>query len=327
MSIKGDVRWGIIGCGDVCEVKSGPAFNKVPHSTLDAVMRRDLVKAEDYAKRHNVPHFFSDAGAIINNKDIDAVYIATPPSSHEEYAIASMKAGKAVYIEKPVTVNTTSCERMIQVASELKSLVTVAHYRRELPLFRKVRELIEADTIGRVRLVSLRMLQSPVENIITKTEDNWRVNPALSGGGLFHDLAPHQLDIMIWLFGEPTKILGNSVNQAKEYDAPDVTTLDVVFNKDIVFQGLWSFNVPRNEVEDTCRIIGEKGSLTFSFFRNPVLTLVTDDEEKVMDLTVPPHIQQPMIEQVVNYFRGEAANPCSLQQALISLKMMDSTIR
>ena len=79
------VKWGIIGCGDVTEVKSGPAFNKVKNSSLVAVMRRDGEKARDYAHRHNVPKWYSDAEALINDPDVNAVYVATPPSSHVSF--------------------------------------------------------------------------------------------------------------------------------------------------------------------------------------------------------------------------------------------------
>ena len=87
------INWGIIGCGDVTEVKSGPAFNKVPGSKLVAVMRRDAAKAADYAKRHNVPRWYNDAEALINDAEVNAIYIATPPSSHAAYALAAIKAG------------------------------------------------------------------------------------------------------------------------------------------------------------------------------------------------------------------------------------------
>ena len=106
--ISGTVNWGIIGCGDVCEVKSGPAFNKVDSSKLVAVMRRNLDKAKDFAQRHAVPKYYADAADLINDAEVNAVYIATPPSSHEAYLEMALKAGKPVYVEKPVTVNSVS---------------------------------------------------------------------------------------------------------------------------------------------------------------------------------------------------------------------------
>src|SRR5205085_8185937 len=99
------INWGIIGCGDVTEVKSGPAFNKVKNSSLVAVMRRNAVKAKDYAQRHNVPKWYTDANDLIADPKINAIYIATPPSSHEKYTLAVLDAGKPVYVEKPMSID------------------------------------------------------------------------------------------------------------------------------------------------------------------------------------------------------------------------------
>ena len=323
--LKGDVSWGIIGCGDVCEVKSGPAFNKVPHSKLIAVMRRDAEKVKDYARRHNVPKFYTDAGQLIADDEINAIYIATPPASHEAYAVEAMKAGKPVYIEKPLTVNALSCERMIAAEKSYQVPAVCAHYRRALPLYIKIRSLINDGVIGNVRLIDLRLYQSPTVNVIAKTDVNWRINPELSGGGLFHDLSPHQLDILYWLFGEPVSCTGRSLNQSHAYPAPDVTSLEVLFKNDILMQGLWAFQVSSSAVEETCKIIGDKGHLSFSFFKNPVLEISTESGTERMEFQYPVNIQQPMIDQVVKYFRGEIENPCSLDDALVTMKMMDST--
>jgi predicted dehydrogenase len=324
--IHDQIRWGIIGCGDVCEVKSGPAFSKIPNSALLAVMRRDEAKAKDYAQRHNVPKYYTDASDLINDPDINAIYIATPPSSHEAYAIQSMQAGKPVYIEKPLTTNSASCERMIAAEKKYEVPTVCAHYRRGLPLFQKVKTLVQEGVLGNVRLIDLRLLQSPTVNVITKTDDNWRIDPNISGGGLFHDLAPHQLDILYWIFGEPVSSHGRSLNQSKTYAAPDVTSLEVLFTDDILLQGLWAFEVSSSAVIEQCKIVGDKGYLTFCFFGQPVLEVMTDSKTEKFAFTNPPHIQQPMIEQVVRYFRGEGENPCSLKDALVTMKMMDSTV-
>ena len=223
--IQGEVQWGIIGCGDVCEVKSGPAFSKVANSKLVAVMRRDAEKAKDYATRHHVPKYYSDAQQLIDDPEVNAIYIATPPAQHEEYALKAMAAGKPVYIEKPLALDTASSFRMRDASLTTKIPATGAYYRRALPLFKEIKSQLAANRIGKVKLVILNMLQSPAKNIITKTEDNWRINPALSGGGYFHDLSPHQLDLIYWFFGKPLDVRGRSLNQDQKYNAPDVTSL------------------------------------------------------------------------------------------------------
>jgi predicted dehydrogenase len=322
-NISGTVNWGIIGCGDVCEVKSGPAFNKVANSKLVAVMRRNLDKAKDFAERHGVPKYYGDATELINDPEVNTIYIATPPSSHESYLEMALKVGKPVYVEKPVTINSASVKRMIEMEKSHEGKVSVAHYRRGLPLFNKIKQLVNDGAIGKVKLILLKTLQPTVSKSITQTDDNWRINPEISGGGLFHDLSPHQLDIVYWIFGEPQQAHVQTANQGKLYKAPDLTMVQLDFANDIYFNGVWDFNVAETATHDSCEIIGDKGSLRFSFFRVSTIELTTNAGIEKLELEYPINIQQPHINNVVKFFRGEGPNPCSLDEALVTMKVMD----
>ena len=110
MDVK-KIRWGVIGCGEATEKKSGPAFPLVEGSSVVAVMRRNAQKAKDYAKRHNIPKYYTDPLELLDDDEVNAVYIATPPSTHATYAIMAMKSGKPVYVEKPMAASshTISC--------------------------------------------------------------------------------------------------------------------------------------------------------------------------------------------------------------------------
>ena len=325
-NINGTVNWGIIGCGDVCEVKSGPAFNKVTNSKLIAVMRRNLDKAKDFARRHGVPNYYAAATELINDIEVNAIYIATPPSSHESYLEMALKAGKPVYVEKPITVSAASVEKMMAMEKQYEGKVSVAHYRRGLPLFNKIKQLVNDGAIGKVKLILLKTLQPPVSKIITQTEDNWRINPEISGGGLFHDLSPHQLDIMYWIFGKPQQVFVQAANQGKRYNAPDLTMVQLEFANDIYFDGVWNFNVAETASNDSCEIIGDRGSIRFSFFRVSTIELTTDAGTEILELEYPANIQQPHINNVVNFFRGQGTNPCSLQDALVTMQVMDKAV-
>lgn len=314
-TIEGTVQWGIIGCGDVCEVKSGPAFNKVPDSRLVAVMRRDEAKAADFAKRHHVAKYYTDAGDLINDPEVNAIYIATPPSSHAQYTEEALKAGKPVYVEKPVTTSASVCQEMIDTKNKLDGFVSVAHYRRELPLFVKVKELVQSNAIGQVTLVRLSTLQAKTKRI------DWRLQSDISGGGLFYDLSPHQLDIMYWMFGRPLNTTGTSLNQLDLFKVPDITTVEAIFKNNILLQGVWAFNVDERASEDLCEIVGTNGIIKFSFFKKSVI----DVNGNILEMDYPENIQKPMIEAVVKYFRGKGQNPCSLEDALVVMNMIDST--
>lgn len=318
---ENSIRWGIIGCGDVTEVKSGPAFNKVPNSKLVAVMRRNAEKAEDYAKRHGVPRWYSNATELINDPDVNAIYVATPPLQHEEYAVQALRAGKPVYVEKPMALNAGAAERITKAAAQTGVKLSVAHYRRQQPLFLKIKSLLEEKAIGDVRFINLQFYQPHNSNVIAKTEEAWRLNPAVSGGGLFHDLAPHQLDLMLYFFGQPLKLNGISVNASKEYKADDAVSGQILFDKNILFSGAWCFSA--GERKDSCEIVGTKGSLRFSVFDHQPLVLTKDRKETSFEFERLQHVQQPMIQKVVDYFLGASINPCAAEEGLTVMKMME----
>ncbi len=318
------INWGIIGCGDVTELKSGPAFNKVKNSSLVAVMRRDAAKAEDYAQRHHVPRWYTDAARLINDPDVNAVYIATPPSSHEEYTIAAIKAGKPVYVEKPMSVNYSSAKNMWQTANEYNQKLVVAHYRREQPIFKKVRELLNEKTIGEVRVVNLMCYKKPLtEQELSNTRVGWRVNSAISGGGLFNDLAPHQLDLMIYFFGEVASAVGTATNQAHLYDTDDVVAGNILFKSGVMFSGTWCFTVGENNEKDICEIIGTTGKISFAVFEHQAVSLTIGSNTETILFDKLVHVQQPMIEKVVTYFLNETSNPCSGEEGVKVMELID----
>ncbi|MFX1706351.1 Gfo/Idh/MocA family oxidoreductase [Chitinophaga sp. CC14] len=317
-----EIKWGIIGCGDVTEVKSGPAFNKVPHSSLVAVMRRDAVKAQDYALRHGVPKWYSNAEQLINDPEINAIYIATPPLQHEEYTLLALSKGKPVYVEKPMTLDAASAIRMKAASDQYNVKLSVAHYRREQPVFLKIKELLADNAIGDIRFVSLQMLQPPASSLIADSTVNWRIDPAVSGGGLFHDLAPHQLDLMIYFFGKPKHAAGIAANQAGVNQADDLVTGHILFENGVVFNGMWCFTVSPADQKDCCEITGSSGKISFPVFGSKItLSKEGHTEEFIFDPL--QHVQQPMIEKVTAYFLGKGANPCSAEQAILSMELMD----
>lgn len=317
------INWGIIGCGDVTEIKSGPAFSKVNGSKLVAVMRRDAEKAADYAQRHKVDKWYNDANQLMDDAEINAIYIATPPASHTPYALDALNRGLNVYVEKPVTLNAVEARQMAGALQNTKARLTVAHYRRAVPMFLFVKDLLERQIIGDIRTVQIRMWQSRKPKLVANVADNWRVDPAVSGGGYFHDLAPHQLDLMLYYFGKPLDYKGYAFNQSGTNAADDHVCGQIVFPGKVVVNGSWCFNVADSETTDSCEIVGAKGKITFPFFGNTVSWHNETDGETVT-FVHPQHIQHPMIEKVVAYFNDEQPNPCPIEDAIIVMEMIDA---
>ena len=320
------VKWGIIGCGEVCEVKSGPAFSKIEHSELVAVMRRNAEKAEDYARRHKVPKWFSDADELINHPEVNAIYIATPPKAHALYTKKAAIAGKPVYVEKPMGMNHAECKEMNAACDEAGVPLFVAYYRRALPYFLKVKELLDSEAIGKVTSLQINLMQPPKPDDFkdSSSHNNWRTNPDISGGGYFHDLASHQFDLIEFLLGEIEHINGNAVNKMGWYNAPDVLTTAFAFNNEITGTGHWNFTVQPHERKDEIVIYGREGSIRFSTFdgNNPV-TLSTDNGTEHFDLPYPPHVQQPLIQIIVDELRGKGKCPSTGRTGARSNLLMD----
>ncbi len=302
------IQWGIIGCGDVTEVKSGPAFNLVANSRLVAVMRRDAAKAADYARRHGVPKWYANAEELLRDEEVNAVYVATPPASHAEYAMAAMRAGKPVYVEKPMARTFAECQQMLQVAEETGVPLYVAYYRRALPGFLKVKEWVESGRLGKIRQVHMKLYKS-LNQQVQEGATPWRVQPELAGGGHFYDLAAHQLDYVDFLFGPIEEVQGMAVNQAGLYDAEDAVAASFVLPGNILLSASWNFNVPAFLEEDLIEIIGEKGKVSFSCFDFVPVKLITADGVEEADFPKPRHVQQDLIQQVVAALLQQGESP------------------
>ncbi len=322
-----EIIWGIIGCGDVTERKSGPAFNKIAGSKIQMVMRRNAALAEDYAKRHHIPEWTSDADVLIRNKSINAIYIATPPSSHSEYAIKAMRAGKAVYVEKPMANTVLECEQMIKVSKETDMPLFVAYYRRSLPGFVKVKELINKGEIGEVICCNMRLIRPALDSEKAGGKNFWRLKPEVSGGGLFFDLASHQFDFIDYLLGPIQTVNGFTTNRGGLYEVEDTISASYQFANGIVGSGIWSFVSSSEAQEDIIEIIGSKGKISIPCFEvSPVKLHVNG---KVIDIPFqnPEHIQYNLIQQVVETLQGKGTCVSTGESAIRTNIVLDKIMK
>jgi predicted dehydrogenase len=298
------VRWGIIGCGDVTEVKSGPALYKSKNSELVAVMRRDSSKAEDYAKRHNVSKWYNDADELINDNNVNVVYIATPPSSHCEYTVKAAEKGKPVYVEKPMAANYEECLKMIEACKKNNVPLFVAYYRRMLPYFVKVRQLIEEGEIGRITSVNIILHQPPNERDYKRDKTNWRVDPEIAGAGYFYDLASHQFDFLDQMLGPIKTAKGISGNSLNLYDAEDNVQAVFEFESGIIGNGSWNFTTSKQDKIDLISFYGTEGSIKFSTFARDPIQLNNLNGELLFVSEFPDHVHQPLVETIVAELTG-----------------------
>ena len=320
-----EIFWGMIGCGNVTERKSGaPAINKVPHASLVAVMARKAEKASDYAKRHLVPRWYTDVDDLINDPGVNAIYIATPPDVHLEYAAKAIKAGKPVYIEKPMAKNYEECAEINRLAREAGVPVFVAYYRRTLPYFVALKKLIDDKVIGEIRLINIALHWQPYdEEVGDNPQPRWRVFPEISGGGHFHDLASHQFDFLEYAFGPIKYAKGIARNQAGMYPADDIVVANFEFENGIPGNGSWCYTINKEQRIDQSQIIGSKGKILFSFFESSMIRVETEDGIQEYDVPYPPHVQQPLLETIVQELREEGKCPSTGETGARANLIMD----
>ena len=290
------IKWGFIGCGEVTKTKSGPAFQKVEHSEVVAVMSRDGAKAKAYAKERGIKKWYDDAQELIDDPEVNAIYIATPPSSHATYAIMAMKAGKPAYIEKPMAQTYEECTRINRISQETGIPCFVAYYRRYLPYFQKVKELVENGSIGNVINVQIRFAQPPRDLDYNRENLPWRVQADIAGGGYFYDLAPHQIDLLQDMFGCILEANGYKSNRGGLYPAED--TLSACFQFD-------------------------NGLVVFTY--EPI-GLHTERGREEICIGNPEHVQQPLIQAVVDHLLGKSICSCDGESATLTNWVMDKIL-
>ena len=319
------VRWGMIGCGDVTERKSGPGFGKAPHSQLVAVMRRNGALAADYARRHGVARWHDDAEAIIRAPDIDAVYIATLTDTHCDYTLRCAAAGKPVYVEKPMGMNHAECLAMIAACRAAGVPLWVGYYRRALPRFLAVRDLLAADAIGEVRLVTSRQLQRPpgVDQFAEGTVP-WRVNPELSGGGFFFEGACHTFDFLDYLFGPIADVRAFAGNQAGAYQPEDIVTATYRFASGVFGSGVWCYTADVDEEYN--EIVGAKGRIRFSTSQPVPIRIFRGDAVEELPVADPDHVHQPLIQTIVDELNVSGKCASTGESAARTARVMEAIL-
>ena len=325
------VRWGIIGAGDVCEVKSGPGFYKAPGSALVAITKRDPAAAEDFARRHGVSRWYTDPGALLADPEVDAVYVATPPHLHKRFAIQAMRAGKPVLVEKPMGVSGSDCDAMLEVASETAQRLWVAYYRRALDKFVTIKGTIDEGTIGEPRSVLIEFSRSREHQTHPAGGGNWRVDPAVAGAGIIADMGSHMLDLIDWFLGPITTVSAKAANRAGDYAAEDIVSATFLAGEPrgeggaVSGAALWDLSGSQDT--DRTVIRGSAGSIEYSTFDDAPAQLRRGDA--VVDLAhtpAPLHVHQPLIALINEEIRGGAASPSGATGGARTNRVLDALV-
>ncbi len=313
----------MIGTGNVTELKSAPSFNKIANSLLVAVGNRTYKKAVDYAARHGIPKVHRDPIDVIHDPEVDIVYIATPPGSHKDYALETIKAGKALYIEKPMARTWEECKLINEAAKKAGLPVFVAYYRRSLEYFKKVQSIIDEGSIGKILHINMQQYYAARTEDYDQQNLPWRVIPEDAGGGYFHDLGCHALDILIRIFGDPLEASGKAGNIGGLYEAEDTLSASLVLPGQVLLTASWNFVTPKSFLKDQVEVVGEKGKLKFSIFSFKPITLCKGEQKETLATIQPEHIQMPHIQSIVSELNGTGRCPATGETSALTSRVMD----
>jgi 1,5-anhydro-D-fructose reductase (1,5-anhydro-D-mannitol-forming) len=270
-----------------------------------------------------VPAWHRDPLDVILDPKVDLVYIATPPDAHPYYALACIAAGKPAYIEKPMARTHAECLEINAAAEQAGIPVYVAYYRRALPYFHQVKAILDAGRLGRILHVELQQYFPARPEDHDPAKLPWRVVPEISGGGYFHDMGCHALDILFYLFGDPVSAQGSTASLGGLYGAADTVTALLTLPGDVPLTGSWSFVTPSPYGTDRVEVYGEKGKLVFSVFSFDPIRLFLDGGEEIFTPVQPEHIQMPLIRSIVEECNGRGNCPSTGRTAAVTSRVMD----
>ncbi len=319
------INWGMIGCGAVTNIKSGPGLYKANNSALLAVTDANIALAQGFAERHGIAKVYNTNEELVADKDIDIVYIATPPSTHKALSELVAKAGKHVCVEKPMAMHHHECQEIIDICEKHNVKLYIAFYRRAMERFVKIKELIDSGEIGEVRTVRAIQHMPAAADEYDKNKLPWRLLPEVSGGGKFLDMGVHTLDFFEYLFGKVEEVYGIANNQAKMYDVEDTVVASWRHKDGTIGSGSWCYvcEYQREYVE----IVGSKGHIEFVFFNDSPIIVINENGKKEIEIKNPEHVHQPFFQSIVDELNGVSTCPGSIESAVNASWVADEILK
>lgn len=287
------VNWLVIGIGDITQKRVIPAILAEPRSTFRSVLTRNPEKAAPYPGVR--PHSLIETA--LEDREVDAVYVASPVALHAFHTIASLLAGKHVLCEKPTAMNYAEAQSMAAAAEKAQKLFGVAFYRRLYPKLIRAKQLILEGAIGQPVLA-----EANNHGWLESESRAWLRDPALAGGGPLFDTGSHRIDAFNFLFGRPVRATGFRANVIHQIGVEDSATALVEYAGGVrgVVDVRWNSRI----IRDQFRIVGSEGELDLSPLNGPRLVLTNGSSSREELLPAHANVHYPIVENFVNAVLG-----------------------
>lgn len=293
------IRWGILGCGDVARRRVARAIIDDSNSQLVAACRRNADKLKDFCDDFDVPRAIVNDEELIAQPDVDAVYIATPVNLHLPQTVAAARAGKHVLVEKPMAMSVTQCDEMISTCAQHGVKLGVAYYRRFYPVVDRMKQIVDAGEIGKVLAVSV--VTGSAFAMEPNDDGYWRVIPEAGGGGALMDIGSHRLDLMLDMFGEVDEVRSVCSTVAADYESEDCASLVMRFRSGV--HGSLQCFFGTSAEPDEFTVVGTAGRLHSNVLNNGDLTILRDGETRTESHPPSSNFNAPLIADFVEAIR------------------------
>ena len=308
------VKWGIVSTANINRLFLAGA-RESPDLQILAVASRDRARADEYAKDNGIERAYGSYDALLNDSDVEAVYISLPNSMHVDASVRALEAGKHVLCEKPMSRRASEVERAFDVADQNDRLLMEAFMYRHNPQTRRLTELVARQAVGRVRIIRA------VFGFVAHDPANVRLSAALDGGALM-DVGCYCVSGARLIAGEPIRVVGE---QAIGGDGVDVAFAAVMrFPNEISAHFDAGLALAS---QDLLEVVGDEGTLRLTdpwHCRRPNIDLIREsgDDERIE--IEPVNSYRLEAENMSAAIRGEAPLLLGREDAIGQAKTLEA---
>lgn len=304
----------ILGTGRIVETGYIEALAEVEEVKAVAVLSRDQARAESFAAANGIPNAYSDLDAVLADPAVDAVIVATPDLTHEAQVIAAAKAGKHILCEKPMSTTPESCAPMAEAVRASGITFAMGYDNRFNPGIQRIKELIEAGSVGPIRLCNAFVTTS------VSNPDGWRAKGEQSRYWAMSATSTHIIDIYRWFFGDPDDVCGLFLDPVYHTQKDEIATVTLYY-RDRLMAGLTAASVlpEANRIE----FFGEKGTITGErcFGRKNPQAIITCNGKQ--EAVAQPDPFAAEIRDFVEAIEGKHPPLATLEDGLRNVAIMD----
>lgn len=313
------IKWLLVGAGDIASKRVAPALAGAKDSTLAAVCDLRREQAEKLAGQVKASEIYTDFDKALA-APVDAVYLATPVALHVPQAIQALEAGKHVLVEKPLGLNAVDCRRAMEAARKSGKTAGCAYFRRLFPRYLETKKMLAAGEFGQVVLVRLVYFSwfAPAPD----DPKYWRVVRAKSGGGPLSDMGTHMFDVLIGLFGLPRSVYARCANQVHQWDVEDSAVILMTLNNGALVTASFNWNSKtwRHEFE----IAGTKAKIDWLPYDTGPATKTVGRETSNLDLPPASNVHLPLVEDFIRAIQEKRPFACDLAEAAKTNVLLDA---